>query len=147
MRLQKNHLTALLIGTLTAGIALAQTPDGNRMDGTKKGMMKGRQGHQVMAGPMMQPDMMHGMSGTMNHMHQMMQRMSGIMEHHGRGMDMKSMGDMSKMMDDMGGMMQAMAARMRDGKMDHAMLKTMNERLEGMGKSMQHMEQSPQSKK
>jgi hypothetical protein len=51
----------------------------------------------------------------------------------------QSMADMSKMMDDMGGMMQNMAAGMREGKMDHAMFKTMNEQMEAMGKSIKHI--------
>lgn len=138
---QRQHLTAILLGTLTAGFALAQSPGGGMMGGgTKPTMMGGQQGSQMMGGQMMKPEMMRGMVGTMTQMHQMMQKMAGTMEHGGQGMDMKAMADMSKMMDDMAGMMQNMAARMRDGKMDQAMLKTMNERLDAMGKSLKPMQ-------
>jgi len=69
----------------------------------------------------------------------MMQQMAGAMEHHGRAMGPKSMEDMSKMMEEMGGMMQNMATGMREGKMDHAMFKTMNEQMDAMSKSIKHM--------
>ena len=139
MTLQRKHLTTLLISTLAAGFVLAQAPGGNMMGGTNNNMMGGTQGSQAMAGQMMNPEMMRGLSGTMTQMHQMMQQMAGTMKDHGHGMGPKSMADMSKMMDDMGGMMQNMAAGMRDGKMDHAMFKTMNEQMDAMGKSMKHM--------
>jgi hypothetical protein len=147
MTVQRNFLTALLIGTLTAGLALAQSPEGNMMGGKKDNMMGGKQGAQMMTGPMMNSEMRRGMSGTMTHMHRMMQQMAGTMEHHGHGMDMNSMTDMSKMMDDMGGMMQNMATHMRDGNLDHAMLRTMNEQMDAMGKSMRHMESHHETKK
>ena len=79
MTVQRKHLTALLIGTLTAGFALAQAPEGHMMGGNNNNMMEGKQGSQMMTGPMMNSEMMHGMSGTMTHMHRMMQHMAGTM--------------------------------------------------------------------
>ena len=109
------------------------------MGGTNNNMMGGTRGSQSMAGQMMNPEMIHGLSGTMTQMHQMMQQMAATVEHHGRGMGPQSMADMSKMMEEMGGMMQNMAAGMREGKIDHGMFKTMNEQMEVMGKSIKHM--------
>jgi len=131
MTVQRKHLIALLVSALTAGVVLAQAPGGNMMGGTR--------GSQSMAGQMMNPEMIHGLSGTMTQMHQMMQQMAATVEHHGRGMGPQSMADMSKMMEEMGGMMQNMAAGMREGKIDHGMFKTMNEQMEVMGKSIKHM--------
>ena len=139
MTVQRKHLIALLVSALTAGVVLAQAPGGNMMGGTNNNMMGGTRGSQSMAGQMMNPEMIHGLSGTMTQMHQMMQQMAATVEHHGRGMGPQSMADMSKMMDDMGGMMQNMAAGMREGKIDHGMFKTMNEQMEVMGKSIKHM--------
>ena len=139
MTVQRKHLIALLVSALTAGVVLAQAPGGNMMGGTNNNMMGGTRGSQSMAGQMMNPEMIHGLSGTMTQMHQMMQQMAATVEHHGRGMGPQSMADMSKMMEEMGGMMQNMAAGMREGKMDHAMFKTMNEQMEAMGKSIKHM--------
>jgi methyl-accepting chemotaxis protein len=132
-------LIALLVSALTAGVVLAQAPGGNMMGGTNNNMMGGTRGSQSMAGQMMNPEMIHGLSGTMTQMHQMMQQMAATVEHHGRGMGPQSMADMSKMMEEMGGMMQNMAAGMREGKIDHGMFKTMNEQMEVMGKSIKHM--------
>lgn len=139
MTVQRKHLIALLVSALTAGVVLAQAPGGNMMGGTNNNMMGGTQGSQAMAGQMMNPEMMRGLSGTMTQMHQMMQQMAGTVEHHGRGMGPQSMADMSKMMEEMGGMMQNMAAGMREGKIDHGMFKTMNEQMDVMGKSIKHM--------
>ena len=147
MTTQRKHLTTLLISVLATGFVLAQAPGGNMMGGsnnsmmggTNNNMMGGSQGSQAMAGQMMNPEMMRGLSGTMTQMHQMMQQMAGTVEHHGRGMGPQSMADMSKMMEEMGGMMQNMAAGMREGKIDHGMFKTMNEQMEVMGKSIKHM--------
>jgi methyl-accepting chemotaxis protein len=139
MTVQRKHLIALLVSALTAGVVLAQAPGGNMMGGTNNNMMGGTRGSQSMAGQMMNPEMIHGLSGTMTQMHQMMQQMAATVEHHGRGMGPQSMADMSKMMEEMGGMMQNMAAGMREGKIDHGMFKTMNEQMEVMGKSIKHM--------
>jgi methyl-accepting chemotaxis protein len=139
MTVQRKHLIALLVSALTAGVVLAQAPGGNMMGGTNNNMMGGTRGSQSMAGQMMNPEMMHGLSGTMTQMHQMMQQLAATVEHHGRGMGPQSMADMSKMMEEMGGMMQNMAAGMREGKIDHGMFKTMNEQMEVMGKSIKHM--------
>ena len=147
---QRTHLTALLIGALTAGFALAQAPGGSRMGGTNNNntmmggtgnntMMGGTQGSQAMGGQMMNPETMRGLSGTMTQMQQMMRQMAGTVEHHGHSLDPRSMADLSKMMDDMGGMMQNMASGMRDGKMDHALFQTMNERMGVIGKSLKHL--------
>ena len=139
MTVQRKHLIALLVSALTAGVVLAQAPGGNMMGGTNNNMMGGTRGSQSMAGQMMNPEIIHGLSGTMTQMHQMMQQMAATVEHHGRGMGPQSMADMSKMMEEMGGMMQNMAAGMREGKIDHGMFKTMNEQMEVMGKSIKHM--------
>jgi methyl-accepting chemotaxis protein len=139
MTVQRKHLIALLVSALTAGVVLAQAPGGNMMGGTNNNMMGGTRGSQSMAGQMMNPEMIHGLSGTMTQMHQMMQQLAATVEHHGRGMGPQSMADMSKMMEEMGGMMQNMAAGMREGKIDHGMFKTMNEQMEVMGKSIKHM--------
>jgi methyl-accepting chemotaxis protein len=139
MTVQRKHLIALLVSALTAGVVLAQAPGGNMMGGTNNNMMGGTRGSQSMAGQMMNPEMIHGLSGTMTQMHQMMQQMAATVEHHGRGMGPQSMADMSKMMEEMGGMMQNMAAGMREGKIDHGMFKTMNEQMDVMGKSIKHM--------
>lgn len=147
MQSQRRYLTTILLGTLAVGFALAQSPGGGMMGGgTKTNMMGGQQGSQMMGGQMMKPEMMRGMVGTMTQMHQMMQKMAGTMEHGGQGMDMKAMTDMAKMMDELAGMMQNMAARMRDGKVDQTMLKTMNERMDAMGKSLKPMQQTHEAK-
>lgn len=141
----KKHLIAILLGTLVAGFALAQSSGGGMMGGTKPNMMGGQMGSQMMGGQMMKAEMMRGMVGTMNQMHQMMEKMAGTMEQ-GQGMDAKAVADMSKTMDDMAGMMKNMAAGMRDGRMDAAMLKSMNDRLEVMSKSMKTVESKPTAK-
>ncbi len=109
----------------------AQTPP-PEANGHHAGMMGMHKGD-------MNPEMMHGLAGTMTQMHQMMEKMAGTMEQ-GQGMNTKAM---SKMMDDMAGMMKNMATRMRDGRMDQPMLKRMNERMDGMGRSMKSMSDRP----
>jgi len=147
MTMLKSYLISIFLGTLTAGIALAQAPEGKMMGDKKNNMMEGKKGSQMMTMPMMNPEMMRGMCGTMNQMHQMMQQMAGTLEHHGHSMDMKSMDEMAKMMADMGGMMHNMATHMRDGKMDAAMLKTMKEQMDTMGKSLKCNETTQKTKK
>ncbi len=129
--------TVFLVGT--TGAALAQMPGGGMGPGSNPSMMSGSMASQMMGGQMMKAEMMRGMVGTMNQMHQMMEKMAGAMER-SQGKDAKTVAEMSKMMDDMAGMMKTMATRMRDGRMDAALLKTTNERLEGMGKSLAAME-------
>jgi len=73
MTTQRKHLATLLISMLAAGFVLAQAPGGNMMGGsnnnmmcgTNNNMMGGTQGSQAMAGQMMNPEMMRGLSGTM----------------------------------------------------------------------------------
>lgn len=131
---QRQHLTTILLGTLTAGFALAQMPGGGVTGGgTKTNMMGGQQGAQMMGGQMMKSEMMGGMVGTLNQMHQLMEQLAGTMGH---DLNMKQMGQVAKMMDDMSGMMKTMAVQCREGKMDAAQLKIMNQRLETMKKIM-----------
>jgi hypothetical protein len=120
-RTQRTAFT-ISLSLLSAGFAMAQMSGGGMTGGgTKPGMMGGQMGSQ------------------------MMEKMAGAMER-SQGKDGKTVAEMSKMMDDMAGMMKTMAARMRDGRMDAALLKTTNDRLEVMGKSLAAMEPKPTAK-
>ena len=117
----------------TAGAAMAQMAGGGMNGSSPTGsMMSGRMGAQMMGSQMMTTEMMHGMAGTMTQMHQIMETMAGAM---GPAVDMKTLSGMSTVMDDMAGMMKDMAARMRAGQMDEAMLKRMNARLTDMART------------
>lgn len=145
IRIQRTAFT-LALSLLSTGFAMAQMSGGGMTGGsTKPATMSGQMASQMMGGQMMKAEMMRGMVGTMNQMHQMMEKMAGTLER-SQGKDPKTVAEMSRMMDAMAGMLKTMAARMRDGRMDAALLKTTNERLEAMGKSLAAMEPKPSAK-
>jgi len=125
-------LTTAMFIACSAGAAMAQMSGGGMGgSGSTSSMMSGAMSAQMMGGQMMKSDMMSGMAGTMLQMQQVMEKMAGSM---GQAMDTKKMSSLSDSMDDLAGMMTDMAARMRSGKMDDAMLARMNARMAAMNK-------------
>ncbi len=125
-------LTTAVFIAFSAGAAMAQMPGGGMGgSGSSTTMMPASMGRQMMGGEMMKSSMTGGMTGTMLQMQQIMEKMAGSM---GQAIKRKQMSSLSDSMDDLAGMMKEMAARMRNGKMDEAMLARMNARMAAVSK-------------
>ncbi len=131
-------VTGMVIG-LTVATALAQMGGGTMGGGKEGGMQREGMGSEgKMSGQMMSPEMMKDMSGTMNHMIEMMQMMSHTMGHKTVTEHMK-MSDMAGVMEEMSGMMHTMSQHMAKGQMSPADTKKMQGQLEIMKKKMEAM--------